>query len=253
MTRAAIETLALSELRNLRRYAFCLLGNRSLSDMVVEAALNTAASEAAFVSGRAVSRLDLYRKLNERVRTSLFHEKLACSDNGFHSQVLALPLRKRQIVTLHSVVGFPHGDIASIMEITESEVRRIYLASLQALHERPVHVLIIEDEALIAWELSQIVTQLGFSVVGTAKNKTEALRLVGISKPRLIFADYRLRGETGVDVVRAIREQIDAGVIYVTAHPDVVATQGDASKDIVVSKPFSPRSIEQAVQTYMAA
>jgi CheY-like chemotaxis protein len=256
MTRIALpETLALSELRNLRRYTFCLLGNRSLSDIIVEATLNALVSEAATVSGWAISRLDLYRKVNERVRANTFRDRVQTSlGSTFHTQVLALPLQARQIVMLRTIVGLPDGDIASIMHLSEGEVRRIYAASLQALRDKPIDVLIIEDEALIAWELSQIVTRLGLSVVGTAKNKTEALRLVGISKPSLIFADYRLRGETGVDVVRAIREQIDAGVIYVTAHPDVIARQGGASKeDIVVSKPFSAQSIEQAVQTYMAA
>ena len=53
------ETLALAELRNLRRYAFCLLGNRFLSDMAVEAALHTLVSDVLTVSGRAISRLDL--------------------------------------------------------------------------------------------------------------------------------------------------------------------------------------------------
>jgi DNA-directed RNA polymerase specialized sigma24 family protein len=152
MTRIALlETLALSELRNLRRYAFCLLGNRSLSDMIVEATLHALVSEAAFVSGRAISRLDLYRKLNERARMSAFRDKVPASvGGGFHTQLLALPLQNRQIIMLYSVVGLPYGDIASIMNLPESEVRRIYLASLQALREKPARVLILEDEALIA-------------------------------------------------------------------------------------------------------
>jgi DNA-directed RNA polymerase specialized sigma24 family protein len=152
MTRIALlETLALSELRNLRRYAFCLLGNRSRSDIIVEATLHALVSEAAFVSGRAISRLDLYRKLNERVRTSAFRDKQpASAGGGFHTRLLALPLQHRQIVTLSSVVGFPQGDIASIMDLREREVRRIYLASLKALHEKPAHMLIREGEALIA-------------------------------------------------------------------------------------------------------
>ncbi len=58
------EILALAELRNLRRYAFCLLGNRSLSDCAVESALNTLVSDVRSVSGRFISRLDLYRKVN---------------------------------------------------------------------------------------------------------------------------------------------------------------------------------------------
>jgi DNA-binding response OmpR family regulator len=85
-----------------------------------------------------------------------------------------------------------------------------------------------------------------------AKNRAEALRIAGQSKPQLILADYKLKGDTGVDVVKAIRENMDADVIYVTAHPDAVAAQGEKG-DLIISKPFNSRSVRQAVETHLAA
>jgi CheY-like chemotaxis protein len=138
------------------------------------------------------------------------------------------------------------------MSISETRVRSIYTASLLALRSKPLAVLIIEDEAPIAYELQEIVTNLGLSVAGTARNRTEALLIAGQSKPQLILADYKLRGETCVEVVKAIRENLDADVIYVTAHPDAVDAAREKG-DIVIPKPFSRRAFERAVQTHLAA
>jgi CheY-like chemotaxis protein len=249
-----IETLVLAELRNLRRYAFCLLGNRSLSDMVVESALNMVVSDVLAVSGHAISRLDLYRKVNEAACANLGRSNVVAPfGSGLHSRLLRLTEEQRQVAALHAVIGFPYGDVASIMSVSERRVRSIYSASLLALRNKPLAVLIIEDEALIAHELQEIVTNLGLSVAGTARNRTEALLIAGQSKPQLILADYKLRGETGVDVVKAIRENLDAGVIYVTAHPDAVVDAACEKGDIIIPKPFNRRAFERAVQTHLAA
>ena len=74
-----------------------------------------------------------------------------------------------------------------------------------------------------------------------------------VTKPRLVLADYRLRNDTGVEVVKAIREQMNTNVIYVTSHPDEVAATRDNAEDLVIAKPFNPRALAAAVQTHLAA
>lgn len=241
------QILALAELKNLRRYAFCLIGNRVLSDMAVESALNSLVCDAAF------SRLDPYRKINEAARASLKRSNVtAAVGSGLHARLLRLNEEQRQVAALHAVMGFTYSDIAAILGKREVDVRRSYALSLLALRQKPLAVLIIEDEAFIARELQQIVTKLGLVVAGMAKNRAEALRIAGVSKPQLILADYKLKGDTGVDVVKAIRQCMDANVIYVTAHPEAVAATGDL-RDLVIAKPFNVRAVEAAVQTHLAA
>jgi CheY-like chemotaxis protein/DNA-directed RNA polymerase specialized sigma24 family protein len=247
------DTLALAELRNLRRYAYCILGNRRLSDIAVEAALNSLVSDVKAVSGRAISRLDLYRKVNEAAVFSSSNVISAGAANGLHAQFQRLSREQRQIAALRAVVGLPYSDIASIMDKSEKAVRQTYCEALLRLREKPAAVLIIEDEVFIALDIQQIVQNLGFSVAGIAKNRAEALRIAGLTKPKLILADYRLRDETGVDVVKAIREQLDTSVIYVTSHPDEVARACDGEQDLVIAKPFNPRALAAAVQTRLAA
>lgn len=245
-------TLALAELRNLRRYAYCILGNRRLSDIAVEAALNSLVSDVRSVSGRAISRLDLYRKVNEAA-VSCPGNVAAGAASGLYAQFQRLSREQRQVAALKSVVGLPYSDIASITDIGENAVRRIYCEALLLLREKSAAVLIIEDEVFIALDLQQIVRNLGFSVAGIAKNRAEALRIAGLAKPKLILADYRLRDDTGVEVVKAIREKLDTNVIYVTSHPDEVAAACDSDHDLVIAKPFNPRTLAAAVQTHLAA
>jgi CheY-like chemotaxis protein len=247
------EILALAELKNLRRYAFCLIGNRILSDTAVEAALKAPVPDAGVDFGHSMSRLGLYRRVNEAARTSARKCNVAAAaGSGLHARLLRLSEEQRQVTALHAVIGLPYGDVASILDVSEEYVRKAYAMSLLALRKKPAAVLIIEDEALIARELQEIVTKLGLVVAGMAKNRAEALRIAGQSKPQLILADYKLKGDTGVDVVKAIRENQDANVIYVTAHPEAVAAQGE-ERDLIVSKPFSLRAVRQAVETHLAA
>jgi CheY-like chemotaxis protein/DNA-directed RNA polymerase specialized sigma24 family protein len=246
------EILDLDELRKLRRYAFCLLGNGHLSDIVVEGALNALVSHGD-TRADPVSRVDLYKNVNEAARTSLLFGKVSAAvGSGLHARLLRLGEEQRQVAALHAVAGLPFSDVASIMDVSEEHVCRVYAESLLALRDKPMAVLIIEDEAIIAHELQAIVTGLGLSVAGMARNRAEALRIAGASKPQLILADYQLKGDTGVDVVKAIRERLDANVIYVTAHPEAVVS-GQEEGDIIIPKPFNVRAVQRAVRTHLAA
>jgi CheY-like chemotaxis protein len=245
-----LETLMLAEIRNLRRYVYCLLGTRQASDAIVEQVLESVVDASSAAKVETISRLSLYREANERVNAKYLdarsHRAPAAS---LQSRLAALPLHKRQIITLSSVIGMPPGDVASIMNLPEPVVIRAQIDALRALETPPLSVLIIEDEALIARELSRIVSSLGLPIAGMAKNKQEALRIAGSSQPRIILADYQLRnGETGVDVVRSIREHLDAEVIYITAHPESAIATRDTEGDTVIPKPFHPRMVERALE-----
>jgi DNA-binding response OmpR family regulator len=54
-------------------------------------------------------------------------------------------------------------------------------------------------------------------------------------------------------VVRAIREQMETKVIYVTAHPEAIRASGNSDRDTVITKPFQVREIERAVKAHLAA
>lgn len=249
-----LETLVLAELRNLRRYAYCLTNSQKIADDIVETALVRLVGKGIPLGGGTVSRLNLYREVNELISAQFLRkEPQRAAGMSLESRLVALPLHKRQIVVLSSVMGFPIGDVAAILGLPEAVVARARLDALSALQMPRRSVLIVEDEALIARELSRIVSAAGLPVVGMAKDRQEALKIAGSAQPQIILADYQLRnGETGVDVVRSIRERMDAEVIYITAHPDAVLAGRDRERDMVIAKPFHPRAIERALESLAA-
>ena len=81
--------------------------------------------------------------------------------------------------------------------------------------------LIVEDEILIAEELKERLSRLGFSVIAAVDTADEGIAIATGEHPDLVVMDIRLRGEKdGIQAAREIREQVDVPIIYLTAHSD---------------------------------
>ena len=65
-----------------------------------------------------------------------------------------------------------------------------------------MHVLIIEDEPLIAMDIEQLVESLGHKVTGIARTHKEALSMYGQTQPKMILADIPVTiGRSGLILV----------------------------------------------------
>jgi CheY-like chemotaxis protein len=105
------------------------------------------------------------------------------------------------------------------------------------------HVLIIEDEPVIALELELLLGDLGFRSFDIADCPADALACAKAHRPALITADYRIFSGTGVEAVALINAAIGAvPVVYVTGNPDMLTAPGAA----VVDKPISPTALAAA-------
>lgn len=111
-----------------------------------------------------------------------------------------------------------------------------------------MHVLIIEDEPLVALDLQSFLEELGADSVEIAETEEQALVLACETRPDLITADYGLREGTGPDAVRRIRDDLgDVPVVYVTAQPDRCRGDGDHA---VIPKPVLWLDLAQAVSRH---
>lgn len=82
-------------------------------------------------------------------------------------------------------------------------------------------VLIVEDEAIIAQDISRIVARIGHRVVGQASSGEEAILLAQALQPSLILMDIHLEGEMdGTEAAAAIHRAQDVPIIFLTAHSD---------------------------------
>lgn len=68
-----------------------------------------------------------------------------------------------------------------------------------------ISVFIIDDHPLFSRGLAQLIeTKKDFSVIGMAKNRTEALEFISKTKPDLIILDLNLGKEDGLEVLKEI-------------------------------------------------
>ncbi|WP_430420981.1 response regulator [Phenylobacterium sp.] len=105
------------------------------------------------------------------------------------------------------------------------------------------HVLIIEDEPVIALELELLLTDLGFGSFDIADTPEDALARARERRPDLITADYRITGGTGVAAIEMITTAIgEPRVIYVTGN----AGQFDPGAHAVVDKPILASALARA-------
>lgn len=82
-------------------------------------------------------------------------------------------------------------------------------------------ILIVEDEALIAWNLQSLVEGLGYAVCGTASTGARAIGLAELEKPDLILMDVRLADRiSGIEAAEQILADRPVQIVFVTAFND---------------------------------
>jgi PAS domain S-box-containing protein len=112
-------------------------------------------------------------------------------------------------------------------------------------------VLIVEDEAIVAADLSGKLGQFGYEVVGIAATGDEAIESACRLKPRIVLMDIWLKGTMdGIEAAAAIRSQYDVPVIYLTAHSDSATLERAKLSGPFgyILKPFEERELATTIE-----
>jgi PAS domain S-box-containing protein len=112
-------------------------------------------------------------------------------------------------------------------------------------------ILIVEDEAIVAKDIADILTGMAYEVAGTTPAGEEAVELAGRLKPDLVLMDVKLRGEMdGVQAAGQIQSRFDIPVVYLTAHADNATLNRAAITEPFgyVLKPFGERELHVAIE-----
>ena len=194
-----------------------------------------------------------------RVVTTTISESspLECVDlsDRLEQGLTVLPPLQRRVLLLAVVEKFTHPQIAHILDLDEAEVGELLARARQDLHEQvSVPVLIIEDETLIAMELSRIMQEMGHTVVGVASREHPRSQAEQTS-PGLVLCDIKLLDDdNGITAAQRILQRFDVPVVFVTAFSEILLTGGRPEPAFVVSKPFDDETIKvtvaQALSTY---
>jgi two-component SAPR family response regulator len=84
-----------------------------------------------------------------------------------------------------------------------------------------VRILIIEDELIIAEDMSNMLTKMGYDIVGNAMDFEEAIEILNENsyKPDLILLDITLKGaKDGIELAHEINTNYNIPFIFTTSH-----------------------------------
>ena len=114
------------------------------------------------------------------------------------------------------------------------------------------HILIVEDEPTIVDNVAYALAEQGFRT-SAAGYGSAALAAVAKGDVDLVVLDIGLPDMSGIDVCRALREDADVPVIFLTARNDEVdRIQGfELGADDYIVKPFSPRELAVRVRAVL--
>jgi two-component system, sensor histidine kinase and response regulator len=124
-------------------------------------------------------------------------------------------------------------------------------AQLNSRSSRQPEILLVEDEQIVALDLQDRLTRLGYKVAEIAASGEEALRSMEERLPDLIVMDIVLAGRmSGTETAKIVRERFDVPVVYLTAYSDpatledIKETEGQG----FLTKPFQPQDLDAVLQ-----
>lgn len=115
-----------------------------------------------------------------------------------------------------------------------------------------VPVLVIEDEAMIAWMLESLLEDMGFDSIALASNAAEAAAAAARRTPGLVISDINLGpGADGIEAVGDLCATCSPAVVFVSAYIDEDARSRIASRVAgarILSKPLSGDALTAIVR-----
>lgn len=116
--------------------------------------------------------------------------------------------------------------------------------------DRPVKILIVEDEMIIAAKISMHLSQLGYDVTGIIPRGEEAIGHCRENAPDILLLDIKLKGNlSGIDTAKAIQREMDIPIIYLTANADDATFEAAKSTRpyAFLSKPYKKLDLQRAI------
>ena len=110
---------------------------------------------------------------------------------------------------------------------------------------------IVEDEPLIAMEMRDRLETLGYHIEGLTGDREVALRDVAERKPDIVLMDINLAGGmSGIELAGWIHDNLDSGVIFVTAYSDprLIDEARAVEPYGYVVKPYDERELHATIQ-----
>jgi len=114
-----------------------------------------------------------------------------------------------------------------------------------------IKILIVEDEMVIAANISLQLSSLGYEVTGIVPRGEEALLHVKQNPPDLVLLDIQLKGKLdGIETAMAMQKNFKIPIIYLTANADDehFNRAKETNPLAFISKPFKKLDLQRAIE-----
>jgi AmiR/NasT family two-component response regulator len=113
-----------------------------------------------------------------------------------------------------------------------------------------LRVLVVEDEALIRLDLTEMLTEEGYTVAGEAGDGEQAVVLARELRPDLVIMDVKMPKVDGIAAATSIVDERIAPVVMLTAFSqrDLIEQARDAGAMAYLVKPFARHELVPAIE-----
>ena len=118
----------------------------------------------------------------------------------------------------------------------------------------PRRILVADDEPLIRLDLREMLTALGYHVVGEASDGATAVRLARETHPDLVIMDIQMPELDGLEAARILTAENVAPVLLLTAYSQKELVERAQQAGVVgyLVKPFRDSDIQPAVEVALS-
>jgi CheY-like chemotaxis protein len=196
-------------------------------------------------------------------RLALFHHDPTRDDDTLDRLV---EVCRRRVAACHGALAVCAAAEGLVIELSESEgiasleVDRTVSAAVDELCEVSVGgktVLVVDDEPDIVGLLLETLAPEGYRLL-SAHDGEAALRLARSERPSLILLDWRMPGQDGLEVCRALRSDPDpklrqVPVVLLTAQigDENISAGFSAGVTDYLTKPFRPAHVRSRVRGWL--
>jgi len=116
---------------------------------------------------------------------------------------------------------------------------------------KPLRVMVVDDSLIITKKLTQLLEEMGHSVVATARSGKEALEKYDFETMDLVTMDITMPEMDGIEATRGIlHTDPNATVIMITSHgqEQMVIQSIEAGAKGYILKPFDAAKVKETIQ-----
>lgn len=116
-------------------------------------------------------------------------------------------------------------------------------------------IAVVEDEGIVAMDISKCLSSLGYEVVFVADSGEKAIENLVSMPADLILMDVELKGElNGLETAMIVKEKNNIPVVFLTAFEDETTLKkiGSITSDGFLVKPFEDEELKKTVERVLS-